>query len=215
MLISKFIGHFLVDVEGEHEEPIGLLNGVSAHNMHKMGFTKVDNTWVTENDVVVNAWVGAHDHEAGLSRVNQAKEDAFVHELMAIEFYNALVEIGPTYSNFERLVLDQLQELNVSQNEHHAFFTKRFHDLDDQIHNVTDLLSTFYNRDNPRNDWVGWLLGHALHLLCCIHIFLCCCQFLNLLFLDFNRLIILVLVSFSFSFLFFACISCTHYQLIW
>jgi len=40
------------------------MNGVFALNMNKMGFTKVDNTWVTEEGVAANAGVSANDHEA-------------------------------------------------------------------------------------------------------------------------------------------------------
>ena len=50
VLISKFIEHFGVDVEGELEESTGLLNHVSTVNMHKMGFTKIGNTWLVEGD---------------------------------------------------------------------------------------------------------------------------------------------------------------------
>jgi len=64
-----------MDVERELEDSIGLLNGVSALNMHKMGFTKVDNTWVTKNDVVANVGVGAHDNEVGSSFMNQVEKD--------------------------------------------------------------------------------------------------------------------------------------------
>jgi len=41
VLISKFIEHFGIDVEGELEESTDLLNHVSTFNMHKMGFTKI------------------------------------------------------------------------------------------------------------------------------------------------------------------------------
>jgi len=41
VLISKFIEHFGVVVEGKLEEFTTLLNRVSTLNMHKMGFTKV------------------------------------------------------------------------------------------------------------------------------------------------------------------------------
>ena len=90
VLISKFIQHFGVDEKGELEEYTHLLNGVSALNMHKIGFTKVGNTWVTKDDVVANTGVGAHDNEVGLNGVNQANEEDFEHEPMAIELYNAL-----------------------------------------------------------------------------------------------------------------------------
>ena len=79
-----------MDEKGELEEYTHLLNGVSALNMHKIGFTKVGNTWVTKDDVVANTGVGAHDNEVGLNGVNQANEEDFEHEPMAIELYNAL-----------------------------------------------------------------------------------------------------------------------------
>jgi len=51
----------------------------------------------------------------------------------------------------------------MAQNAHDAYCTTRFQDLDDQLHNVHDLLSNVYNRDNPRSERKGWLIGHALH----------------------------------------------------
>jgi len=65
---------------------------------------------------------------------------------MAIELYHVPEHTGPTYSQFEMMVLNQLQELNVSLNEYHAFCITRFQDLDDQIHNVYDLISIVYNK---------------------------------------------------------------------
>jgi len=50
------------------------------------------------------------------------------------------------------MVLNQLQDLNMAQNAHHAYCTTKFQDLDDQLHNVHDLLSNVYNRENPRNE---------------------------------------------------------------
>jgi len=71
---------------------------------------------------------------------------------MAIEIYQPLENIGPTYSQFERMVLYQLQHLNIAQNAHHAYCTTRFKDLDGQLHNVHDLLSNVYNKDNPKDE---------------------------------------------------------------
>jgi len=71
---------------------------------------------------------------------------------MTIEIYHPPENIGPTYSQFERMVLNQLQDLNMSQNAHHAYCTACFQDLDDHLHNVHDLLSNAYNKDNPRNE---------------------------------------------------------------
>ena len=67
VLISKFIEHFGVDVEGDLEESIGFLNHVSTLNINKMGFTKVGNTWLVEGYQGANIEVGANDHEAGTS----------------------------------------------------------------------------------------------------------------------------------------------------
>jgi len=39
---------------------------------------------------------------------------------MAIEIYQPSKNTGLAYSQFERMVLNQLQDLNMSQNEHHA-----------------------------------------------------------------------------------------------
>jgi len=73
VLISKFIKHFGVDVEGELEEFTGLLNHVSTLNMHKMWFTKIGNTWLIEGEQAANIEVWANDHEAGISGVKQGQ----------------------------------------------------------------------------------------------------------------------------------------------
>jgi len=113
----QVIEHFGVDVEGDLEEPTGLLNHVSTLNMHKMGFTKIGNTWLVEGDHGANIKVGANDHEGGTSGGNQGEDEP---QPMAIELYNPLENIRPTYFQFERMVLNQLQELNIAQNAHHA-----------------------------------------------------------------------------------------------
>jgi len=111
VLISKFIEHFGVDVEGELEESTGLLNHVSTLNMHKMGFTKVGNTWLVEGDHGANIEVGENDHEAGTSGGNQEENEP---QPMAIELYNPLENTKPAYFQFERMVLNQLQDLNMA-----------------------------------------------------------------------------------------------------
>jgi len=75
VLISKFIEHFGMDVEGELEESTCLFNHVSTLNMHKMGFTKVGNTWLVEGDQGANIKVGANDHETGTSGENQEQDE--------------------------------------------------------------------------------------------------------------------------------------------
>ena len=117
VLISKFIEHFGVDVEGELEESTGLLNHFSTLNMHKMGFTNVGNTWLVEGDQGANIEVGANDHEAGTSGGNQDEDEP---QPMAIELYNPPENIRPAYSQFERMVLNQLQDLNMAQDAHHC-----------------------------------------------------------------------------------------------
>jgi len=123
VLISKFIEHFGVDVEGELEESTGLLNHVSTFNMHKIGFTKIGNTWLIEGDHAANIEVGANDHEAGTSGGNQGEYEP---RHMAIEIYNPPENTGPSYSQFERMVLNQLQDLNMAQNAHRGYYTTRF-----------------------------------------------------------------------------------------
>ena len=54
-----------------------MVNHVSTLNMHKMGFTKIRNTWLVEGEEATNIEVGANDHEAETSRANQEEDDAF------------------------------------------------------------------------------------------------------------------------------------------
>jgi len=91
--------------------------------MHKRGFTKIGNTWLVEGDHGSNIEVGANDHEAGTRGGNQGVDEP---QPVAIEIYNPPENIGPTYSQFERMVLNQLQDLNMAQNAHHSYCTTRF-----------------------------------------------------------------------------------------
>jgi len=50
VLISKFIEYFGVDVDDKLEEPTSTLNHVSCFNLHKMGFSKVNNVWNERNE---------------------------------------------------------------------------------------------------------------------------------------------------------------------
>jgi len=135
--VSKFIEYFGIDLEDELEESTGLLNHTSNQNLHKMGFLKVGNGWTTASVVVG----GVHDHEIGPSDAN--KEEEPTAGPMDLIPYNPLEDRGPVYSHFERMVLNQLHELNVSQHAHHNYCNQRFNALDGQIHNIHDMLNSF------------------------------------------------------------------------
>jgi len=146
VLVSKFIEYFGIDVEDELEESTGLLNYTSNQNLHKIGFINVGNGWTTA-EVVVG---GAYDHEAGPSGANQ-EEEPTVGPMNLIP-YNPPEDRGPVYSHFERMVLNQLHELNVSQHEHHNYCNERFNALDGQIHDIHDMLQSFQTRNDPQDD---------------------------------------------------------------
>jgi len=168
VLVSKFIKYFGVDVKDELKESTRILRKTFFLNLHKMGFTKVGNVWTVWGigDVVVG---GANDHEVGPYGTNQEEEKKPTTGPMDIVSYNPPKDRGLMYSQFERMVLHQLHELNVSQDAHHTFCNGRFNDLDGQIHDIHDLLTSFQTRNNPQDDWVCWPLGSciAFVLLCC------------------------------------------------
>jgi len=66
--------------------------------------------------------------------------------------YNPPEDRGPVYSHFERMVLNQLHELNVPQYEHHNYCNERLNALDGQIHDIHDMLHSFQTRNDPRDD---------------------------------------------------------------
>ena len=119
------------------------MNHTSNQNLHKMGFIKVGNGWIAAGAVVG----GAHDHEAGPSGANQEEEPTAGP--MDLIPYNPLEDRGPVYSHFERMVLNQLHELNVSQHEHHNYCIERFNALDGRIH---DMIHSFQTRNDPQDD---------------------------------------------------------------
>jgi len=143
VLVSKFVEYFGIDVEDELEESTGLLNHTSNQNLHKMGFLKVGNGWTTVGAVVG----GAHDHEAGPSGANQEEEPTAGP--MDLIPYNPPEDKGPVYSHFERMVLNQLHELNVSQHEHNNYCNEKFNALDGQTHDIHDMLHSFQTRNYP------------------------------------------------------------------
>jgi len=146
VLVSKFIEYFGIDVEDELEESTGLLNHTSNQNLHKMGFLKVGNGWTTAGAVVG----GAHDHEASSNGVNQEEEPTA--RPMDLIPYNLPKDRGPIYSYIERMVLNQLYELNVFQHAHQNYCNERFNALDDQIHDIHDMLNSFQTRNDPQDD---------------------------------------------------------------
>lgn len=54
VFISKFLEYFEVDVEDELQETTGAQNHICRLNLHKMGFTKVNNNWTTERNGSIN-----------------------------------------------------------------------------------------------------------------------------------------------------------------
>jgi len=94
VLVSKFLEYFGIDVKDELEETTGLLNHTSNQNLHKMGFLKVGNAWITAGVVVS----GAHDHEAGPSGANQEEEPTVGP--MELVPYNPPDDRGHMYSHF-------------------------------------------------------------------------------------------------------------------
>jgi len=119
-------------VKDELEESSSILNQVSCLNMHKMRFLRLEMSGMQE-ELVEQQLVETDEPSA---------------KPMEISPYNPLEDRGPTYSHFERLVLHQLRELNMSQEAHHSFCNEKFHDLDDQIHDIHGLLTSNHNRDN-------------------------------------------------------------------
>jgi len=146
VLVSKFIEYFEIDVEDELEESTRLLNHTSNQNLHRMGFLKVGNAW-TAVGVVVG---GVHDHEVGPSGANQEEEPTAGP--MDLIPYNPPKYRGLVYSHFERMVLNQLHELNVSQHAHHNYCNERFNALDDLIHDIHDMLNSFQTKNDPQDD---------------------------------------------------------------
>jgi len=135
--VKVFIEYFVIDVEDELEKSTGLLNHTSNQNLHKIGFLKVGNAW-TIVGVVVG---GAHDYEVAPSGANK-EEEPTVGPMDLIP-YNPPEDKCLVYSYFERMVLNQLHELNVSQHAHHNYCNKRFNALDGQIHDIHDMLNSF------------------------------------------------------------------------
>jgi len=80
------------------------------------------------------------------------QEEEPTAEPMDLIPYNPPEDRGPVYSHFERMVLNQLHELNVSQHEHHNYCNERFNALDGQIHDIHDMLHSFQTRNDPQDD---------------------------------------------------------------
>jgi len=93
---------------------------------------------------------GAHDHEASPSGANHEEEPTVGPK--DIIPYNPLEDRGPVYLQFERMVLNQLHELNVFQHALHNYYNEIFNALDYQIHDIHDLLTSFQTRNDSQDD---------------------------------------------------------------
>jgi len=94
--------------------------------------------------------VGVNDDEVGPNGVGQdscpSGATLFIANLIP---YNPPEDRGLAYSPFERVVLNQLHDLNVAQDDHHKFCNARFQYLDEQITKVHPHLSQLYYKDLP------------------------------------------------------------------
>ena len=155
MLVSKFIEYFGVDVSDELEEASGDMHQIGTPILHKCGFTKVGNQWTAGGEVAA----ALHEDEAGPSAPHQEEDEAPQGEPMEIIPYNPPEDRGPAYSDFERLVLQQFHNLQMSQAAHHDYCATRFnhldnqiHDIHDEIHGLRDQFSLFQTQNNPQDD---------------------------------------------------------------
>jgi len=158
------------------------------------GLIKVGNGWTTAGAVVGRA----HDHEADPSGANQEEEPTAGP--MDLIPYNSSEDRGLVYSHFERMVLNQLHELNVSQHEHHNYCNERFNALDGQIHDIHDMFHSFQTRNDPQYDWVWWLF-RIMHCILVFVIFQFEYCLFQLVVFHFSRLYQLYASIFYFQFL--------------
>ena len=131
--------------------------------------------------------------------------------------YNPPEDRGPVYSHFERMVLNQLHELNVSQHEHHNYCNERFNALDGQIHDIHDMLHSFQTRNDPQDDWVWWLfrIMHCILVFVIFQFEFCQFQLVVFLFQSADCISFMHLFSvFSFCWLYFLPILIKWYAML-
>jgi len=102
VLISKFLEDFGVDLDDELQESTNTFNHISCLTLHKIRFTKENNSWIRDGVVV-----GANDDEVGPSGAGQRHGPSGSTSMITYLIrYNPLEDRGPTYSPFKCVVLD-------------------------------------------------------------------------------------------------------------
>ena len=127
---------FGVDVEGELEESIGLLNHVSTLGQLKeikVQTLKLEQM-IMKRELVEEIKMKMNHNQWQLSCTTLLR-------ILDLHTPNLREWFSTSFKTSTWLKMHII-----------AYCTTRFQDLDDQLHNVHDLLSNVYNRDNPRNE---------------------------------------------------------------
>jgi len=123
ILLSNFIEYFEIDVEGEVVKEVTVLNQISAVNFTKIGLKKMKNKkWICKADEESTAQDDDDDEEESTDDDNTKDEDEdnnMNDEQAGTECGTPTAPAQESYSRFEQLMINQLNNMENQNRSHH------------------------------------------------------------------------------------------------
>ena len=133
MLISNFIEYYDIDVENELSEEVKAHCEITVATLNKIGLKKVnENQWICK------------------ASAEEDKMDGPGTSVVAEQFTGEDLGTGEQfYSNFEQLMINQLNNIETNQRSHHEYCETHFQNLEERVDDIQGKLGQmFYGPDD-------------------------------------------------------------------
>ena len=119
MLISSFIEYYDIDVENELNEEVKAHSEITVATLNKIGLKKVNgNQWICK------------------ANAEEDETDGAGTSVVAEQFTEEDLGTGePSYSRFEQLMINQLNNIESNQKSHHEYCETHFQNLEERVDN--------------------------------------------------------------------------------
>jgi len=143
ILISKFLHHFEVDIEGELAEIIKPSSEINSGSLSKMGLTKFGGRWVSKD--------GDQACPSGTNQSDEPKEaatrDEPVVEAQEVGHNDAYMgERMTTMSHFERLMINRMDTFAENQRNLYDLCESRFNHMDSRFATLDEQIEDVQNQ---------------------------------------------------------------------
>jgi len=147
ILLSNFIDYFEIDVEDEVTEEVKALNQISAINLTKIGLKKMKNKkWICKVDEE-SAAQDDDDEEESTDDDNTEDEDednTMNDEQAGTEGGTPTAPTQESYSRFEQLMINQLNNMENQNWSHHQYCETHFQFIETQVEDIQSKMGTLF-----------------------------------------------------------------------